>query len=220
MQTPTDYSSVQESSLKPINNLYELLESNLKALYAARDRNATLEDRWRFRGSYLLLNLAAQACPSNPIYDLFRLQKPDEGALLLSILQFQVSRLKPTKSPPQPLSSPLAIIYSKLNHEHTRYDSAFSTVPCDITKSVSPMISELWYAIFEGSTDPSKTIAAATAVVEAACPDMDAVGITEKMGDPCWQFTQEDELRIGLRKRLFPGYNDLIKSSAYSDVTG
>lgn len=45
------------------------------------------KDRWQFRGSYLILFDAIQACASNPSFDIFRSQKPDESALLCSLLQ-------------------------------------------------------------------------------------------------------------------------------------
>lgn len=217
-KTPDDYSSIQGSSVKPSNNLYELLEGNLKTLYTARDRNATMEERWRFRGSYLLLNIATQACPSNPVYDLFSQQKPDESALVLSILQQHADAMKSTNTPLRPLSRLPAAPYSKPNNEHTRYDSAFSTVSHNTSTSVPPTISELWYTIFRGSIDPSKTVAAATAIIEAACSDMNAMDVIETLGDPRLQFTHEDEFRVQLRERLFPGYNDHVQASTSTQL--
>ena len=45
--------------------LYELLEGRLRATYASRDRDMSHEDRWRFRGSWLVLHRAIQGCRSD-----------------------------------------------------------------------------------------------------------------------------------------------------------
>jgi hypothetical protein len=71
------------------STLYGLLSIKLKKLYASRVRDTPLEERWRFRGSWLLLDMATQYCASNPIYDIHRDGQPvpSEAALLLEVLR-------------------------------------------------------------------------------------------------------------------------------------
>lgn len=47
------------------------------------------DDRWKYRGSWLVLHMAVQACPSNDSYNIFRDEKiaPNESASLLEVLR-------------------------------------------------------------------------------------------------------------------------------------
>jgi hypothetical protein len=82
---PTEATSM---SAECHNTLYSMLSTKLKELYASRQRDLSPDERWRFRGSWLLLDMATQNCTSNPSYDILRsgYAAPSEGALLLEVL--------------------------------------------------------------------------------------------------------------------------------------
>lgn len=52
-----------------IETLYTTLEENLQVLKESRDKDAPADERWHFRGCWLLLYTAMLYCPSNPFYE-------------------------------------------------------------------------------------------------------------------------------------------------------
>ncbi|CAO2657942.1 Nn.00g072020.m01.CDS01 [Neocucurbitaria sp. VM-36] len=214
---PTEYTEDPEvEGQTGFTTLYELLETKLKELYASRDRDMSEEERWKFRGSWLLLHMAIQACPSNDSYNIFRENASalDESKMLLELLHLgtvnasRVPRDKVSQMPTEP--------YTKHGTDHARYDSAFSTVsfgtsqPQRTTKpSIVPSHSQIWHAIFEASTNHSKVTSVAEDILAYVWPEKNAADILDHIGHPGKQFCEDAELRQKFREVLFPGYDML-----------
>jgi hypothetical protein len=165
---------------------YEVLDTKLKALYASRDRDVSHAERWRFRGSWLVLYMAIQACPSNDCYKVFRGEESSSSS--------------------QPISPMPAAIYSQPSQDGVRYDSAFSTV-------LAPKSTEqLWLAVIEGAGDPANLMAAVEELMQSVWPEGNAKVILERVGDPAKTFERDAELMARLRELLFPGYEALSRT--------
>ncbi|KAH7080192.1 hypothetical protein BKA63DRAFT_590613 [Paraphoma chrysanthemicola] len=190
------------------STLYQVLEGRLKALYASRDRTMSHQDRFRFRGSWLVLWTALQACPSNESFDIFREMLP-ESAHISELLRVYDSA-PTTSSPHQKVSKMPAAPYEGVNQQHLRVDSAVSNVVDASPSASKPTTSQLWYSILEGASDASKTALIAEGLLKCIWPGENAFDILDAIGHPGKEFGGEDELCIQLRNLLFPGYNDLI----------
>lgn len=189
--------------MKPIATLYELLEGHLKTTWAARDRDVSHKERWQFRGGWLVLCMALQACPSNPSYDIFEGPEANETSILRDLDSVTAAKTSPTlhrvsKMPAVPFHG---------NADHVRYDSVIDA-PEEYDNSNLTQ-SQLWHVILEGATDLSKTASAAKELVSkvwrASEPDM----VLDLIGDPAKSFTSDDKLRTGIRDLLFPSYTAL-----------
>lgn len=86
---PADGTQRSADNLDTVDTLYGLLTTKLKMLYASRERYAPLEERWKFRGAWLLLDMATQCCASNPSFSISRGEHSaaDEASLLLQVLR-------------------------------------------------------------------------------------------------------------------------------------
>ncbi|KAF1851576.1 uncharacterized protein K460DRAFT_401590 [Cucurbitaria berberidis CBS 394.84] len=218
---PTELTEEPETnSQKGFTTLYELLETKLKELYTSRERDLPDEERWKFRGSCLLLHMAIQACPSNDSYNIFREGKsaPDESKMLLELLQLGTA--KACNIPGNKVSEMPAEPYTKRNSEHARYDSAFSTVslgslqPPNLTKpSKAPPPSQIWHTILQASTGHTKITSVAEDILTYVWPEKNAADILDQIGHPEKQFHEDSELRLQFRRILFPEYDALVKGS-------
>ena len=67
---------------------YELMESKVNEWYKTRPTDLPLEERFKVRGTALLLYIALQTCSSNPSFDILRNGKPtpSEATFILGIL--------------------------------------------------------------------------------------------------------------------------------------
>lgn len=195
-----------------ISTLYELLDSKLKESYASRDRDMAPELRWKFRGSFLLLYLAIQACSSNDSYDIIRDNKGpiNEEKMLLEVLQQYTSKgckpvYKVSKMPTEP--------YSKRSTDHLRYDSMFSNdfKPIASTGDPCPSPPQVWFSILEAANDAMKTFCVAKELLNYVWPGKKAAFVLEQVGNPHMKFSDADaaELRIKFRELLFPEYETL-----------
>lgn len=203
--------------------MYNLLETNLKALYAARNRVLDVEERWLYRGSWLLLYIAIQACSSNDSYDILRDEKvaPSESELLLEILQLNASST--ATIPTTKVSRMPQMPYSKRISDHLRYDSAFSTVSSvpaaydavSATKVqvIVPTPAQIWRAILEASTDQSKTTPVAEAILGYVWPEKDATIFLYEIGHPQKRLGdgETDQLHTRFQELLFPEYEELVQ---------
>lgn len=196
------------------NTFYMLLEGRLKALYAARDRNTAPEDRWRFRGSWLVLWFALQSCASNDSYDIFRDAKPDETAFLISLLEEQ-HNIEKTPFPPLRVSQLPTEPYTGKT-ERDRIDSAFSSVSSGQRTVPKPSISQMWHGVLEGATNASKTMAVAESLLSQVWPEKNAVEVIDTIGHPKHLFQEEDELRVRFRDLLFPEYDALVSAQQWT----
>ncbi|KAF2033171.1 hypothetical protein EK21DRAFT_109305 [Setomelanomma holmii] len=189
------------------STLYKALEGRLRALYVARDLDVSHQERFRFRGSWLVLWTALQACPSNEAFDIFRFVKLDESARVAALLHRHDSAAQ-TSSPPYEVSKMPAVPYQGA-HDRVRNDSAISNVFVAAPGPSEPTTSQLWYGVLEGASDVSKTALIAQRLLLCVWPDKDAVEILDTIGHPGKKFEQKDELRLRFRNLLFPGYNTL-----------
>jgi hypothetical protein len=182
------------------NTLYELLEEQLRTLWAVRDRSVSHKERWQFRGSWLVLWNAVQACPSNPCYDICEGPRADETALLLQLLKLgavKASRyaLRVSKMPATPYEG---------SKNRIRYDSVFSTFTSGGYVAPKPSTSQLWHSILEGVTDESRTTSVAEELLMCIWPGKNAAEVVDAIRDPSKTFVEADELRLQLRDLLFP----------------
>jgi hypothetical protein len=117
--------SPETSSEKRPSTLYELMERRIRATYASRDRNMSHEDRWKFRGSWLLLYKAIQACPSNGSGNGFQYgaKETNDYIMLLDMLS---QSTKKGRSSTSKVSKMPATPYTRHDNDHDRYDSMFS----------------------------------------------------------------------------------------------
>ncbi|KAH7394360.1 hypothetical protein BKA66DRAFT_567310 [Pyrenochaeta sp. MPI-SDFR-AT-0127] len=198
--------------------LYKLLESKLKESYASRDRNMSHEDRWRFRGSWLLLHMAIQACPSNDCYNIFRDKNdvPDESQLLLELLQ--LSHTHSSSAHTNTISKMPTEPYAKHMKDNGRYDSAISAVSLGPTPQQPKMQAtvsspvHIWHAILEAATDASKNVSVAEDILGTVWPEKDAAELIYQVGHPSKQLREDEsaELREKFRMALFPEYKTLV----------
>jgi hypothetical protein len=191
--------------VKHTNTFYDLLESRLRTMWASRDRDVSPKGRWQFRGSWLVLWTALQACPSNPSYDIIEGHKADETPLLLELLKLDPTTTSRTayrvsKAPATPYEG---------FRMHVRYDSAFSDGRSGAYKAAKPTHSELWHSILMGASDTSRATSVAERLLECVWPGENSSDILDTIGDPSKQFSGKDELRLQLRSLLFPSYTSI-----------
>lgn len=192
------------SSEKCPSTLYELSEGRLRGTYASRDRNASHEDRWRFRGSWLLLYKVIQACPSNDSYDVLQngARDANEKRMLLRMLQLSTGR---TQSFTHKVSKMPAAPYSRHNSDHDRYDSMLSNAT---TLTPTSSTAQIWLSILEATNDARKIAPMAEELLQYIWPENKNVDIIEQIGAPRRKFSDADdaELRVKLRELLCPEF--------------
>jgi hypothetical protein len=199
--------------VKVPGTLYELLEDDLKAVYAARNRNLSHENRWIFCGSWLVLWAALQACPLNACYDIFG--DPKESMTLLDILEHRFATIP---SPPLHVNKMPAAPYEGGN-VRIRNDSAVAADPSDEFAASKPAALELWYGILEAATNVWKVTSMAESLLVYACPEKNAMEVLETMDNPGKQLHNDDELRLRFRDLLFPSYSTLTAPSPSVNYT-
>jgi hypothetical protein len=183
---------------------YELLDAKLKVLYASRDRDMTHTQRWQFRGAWLVLYMAIQACPSSSSYDVLRDaetvgQVPTDTT---STSQVQVS----TSQMP-------AELYSKPSESHKRYDSGVSTSFSGALLKARPTVAQMWHEIREAASDHKMLVRVAEELLGFAWPETSAKEVIEMVGHPGMRFADEDGLRERFRGLLFPEYDALVNGA-------
>ncbi|RAR06250.1 MFS general substrate transporter [Stemphylium lycopersici] len=147
------------------DTLYTRLESNLKTIYATRNCDMTHQARWRFRGSWLLLYKAIQACPSNDSFGISEDsgRPPNESRMLLEMLQRSSKRRETTTSS----ISEMAVEPNARRIKHVRSDSMFT----DAATPPSPLPpAEIWLHILEATNDAAKIKAPPTLFSKSATP--------------------------------------------------
>jgi hypothetical protein len=195
-------------------NQYEVLTATHKDLFASRERDLPCKERWRFRGSWLLLHQAIQFCASNPIFEIWK-DSPSEvevAAALEPIPRKFAQTLKrsqliysedhtlssPTTSRPSRISRMPAMVYAQRGNVHNRHDSIFSTISARPASPISQ--AELWYIVEAGVLDRAKTALAAECLLSHVWNEKDALAMLDVMGDPAKHLSEEEETE--LRKRL------------------
>ncbi|KAG9187952.1 hypothetical protein G6011_01875 [Alternaria panax] len=183
---------------------YELLEGRLRAVYASRDRDASHKDRWRFRGSWLLLHKAIQACPSNDSWgtSLSGTRDDIEKRMLLEMLQLSTDR---TRSPLHKVSRMPAAPYTQHDSDLNRFDSMLSNAT---TLTSTPSAIQMWLSILEATNDATKIAPMAEELLQYIWSEKKATAIIEQIGDPHKKFSDADdaELRVQLRQLLRPEF--------------
>jgi hypothetical protein len=191
---------LESGSEKCLTTLYGLLEGRLRAAYASRDRNASHEDRWRFRGSWLLLYKAIQVCPSNDNCDAHRYGAQDayEKRMLLEMLQLSTERAQYSLHKVSKMS---AVPYTRDDSDHRRYDSMLSDAT---TLTPTPSTAQIWLSILEATDDATKIVPMAEELLQYIWSEKKALDIIEQIGDPHEKFSNSDdaELRLKLRESL------------------
>jgi hypothetical protein len=196
--------SPETSSEKRPSTLYELMERRLRATYASRDRNMSHEDRWKFRGSWLLLYKAIQACPSNGSGNGFQYgaKETNDYIMLLDVLS---QSTKKGRSSTSKVSKMPATPYTRHDNDHDRYDSMFSDghIP-----PPTPSPSRIWLSILEATDDAKKITPMAEKLIEYVWPEKSAVDIIQQVGDPHKKFSDADDaqLRVEFRRLLCPEF--------------
>ena len=190
----------ETDSEKCNDTLYELLEGRLRATYASRNRDVSHQDRWRFRGSWLLLYKAIQTCALNDSCDILRACAHDtnEKRLLLEMLQLSTNR---NRLPFHEVSKMPAAPYTKHDSDHSRYDSMLSNAT---TLTPTPSPAQIWLSILEATNDAEKIAPMAQELLQYTWSGKEAFDIIEQIGDPHKKFPDADdaELRVKFRQLL------------------
>ncbi|KAF2622986.1 hypothetical protein BU25DRAFT_351121, partial [Macroventuria anomochaeta] len=201
------------------NTSYGLLRNKLKELYTSRERDLPLNERWVFRGAWLLLNIATQYYASNPSYEILRGEslRTSEAPLLLEMPR-EIQPLKTPRSSYSRVSQVPTMPYTKSNEDPMRRESAFSFTAlehaqCHVATNSSALPSPalFLYTVFAGATDRTKTVQAAEYLLGHVRPEKDATAILKVVGDPTKRLSGDEgtELRNALGRMLFPEYNAL-----------
>ncbi|KAJ8112008.1 hypothetical protein OPT61_g5522 [Boeremia exigua] len=192
--TPAVSSATPEvSSATPVpGSIYGLLSTKLAGLYACRVRNQPLNERWTFRGAWLILHLATQYCASNPSYDILEAgsSKVSETALVSKILLYSLSN--PLDNPTSCVDAVPSVPDTK-HDDSTRHDSLFSTASVH-TPTAPPAL--LWYFIWAGATDSTKTVRAAECLLNHLWADKDALALLEVAGNPAKRLSEDEEMEL------------------------
>lgn len=188
--------------VKHAETLYELLEGHLKTTWASRDRDVCHKNHWLFRGAWLVLWMALQACPSNTSYDIFEDPKADETALLLDLARITAAK---TFSTTHRISKMPAAPFEGSN-VHFRYDSVWDSDVSGAFNASKPTYSQLWHSILDGATDVTKTASAAKELLSCVWEGVNVDEILDAIGDPAKQFERDDDLRSEIRDLLIPSY--------------
>lgn len=207
-------------SLEASSTLYGLLSNKLKELYTSRKRDLSLQERWIFRGAWLVLNLATQFCASNSSHAVFKGSSSSisEAALLLEVVPKSISDVeqqvlipfeeqnasKPVDLPASRVSQMPRVPYTKRNDDSKRHDSVFSTVP--IHPPLPSSMALLWYTIRVGATDRQKTLLAAECLLGHVWPEKDATAFLKVVGDPAERLgeVEDTEPQRRLGHMLYP----------------
>jgi hypothetical protein len=174
-------------------------------MWASRDRDMSPEERWPFRGSWLAVHNAVQACPSNPCYEIFEGPRANETALLLELLELSATKASSNSCR---LSKMPVAPYEGIKNQ-LRIDSVWSTTSSAEGTMPKPTTSQLWHGILEAATDATKITPMAEELLMSIWPEKNAVEILENIGNPSKIFREDDELRRRLRDLLFPSYTAL-----------
>jgi hypothetical protein len=182
-------SGSEVESEKGFNTLYDLLESSLWAMWTSRDFNMSLDARFKFRGNWLVLFMAIQACPCNDRYKIFMAAQDDKKMVLW--LLHMLSR--------------------EGNVNDNRLDSMFS----DMDMPPSPSPAQMWLAILKAK-DAASCIAVAEDLLGFVWPEKNASATLNVIGNHQTKLSEADdaELRAKLRKLLFPEYEALVTTSS------
>jgi hypothetical protein len=127
------------------------------------------QERFHFRGSWLVLWMALQASPSNDAFNIFRCAKVDDSAGVLELLQKYDCAA--TTSNMSQLVSKMPAAPNEGTNNHSRIDSAISNVFGAAPGASPPTTSELWYGILEGASDALKTALIAERLLVCLWPD-------------------------------------------------
>lgn len=187
--------------------MYEILEALHKQTYAPVDRDRLPEERFKYRGGWLLLQRAIQACPSNPSYNIFREEgeMPDDSQLLIEVIKLSVLKHSSLPSATRVSQMPTEP-YTKRSSDHMRVDSTTSTISFAPKPVEIPSAGELWHIILEGVVNKTKTIEVGEYLLGHVWPGKDAAGTLHQIGAIGSQMSEseDDDLRERLRVLLLP----------------
>jgi hypothetical protein len=177
-------------------------------LWDSRDYSANPEDRWYFRGSWLVLVMALQAWPSSTSYGIFDGPKVDVEALLTEITDLAMAKTSGTPCRVEKMAyEPFLCAPNR-----PRFDSLFGEGPPGVYVNTKITPAHLWYGILEAAKDQTKTIKTVEELLAFVWPDVHVPKLIAKIGNPAKRFRQDEELRHALRDVLFPEY-DTISSA-------
>jgi len=157
------------------------------------------EDRWRFRGSWLVLHRAIQGCRSDKSDDASGVgtDGASENTMLLDMLNQSTrsSTLKVSKMPAAPCT--------RNGSDHGRYDSMFGDAP---TPTLTPSPAQLWLSILEATDDTQKIAPMAEQLLGYISQEKKAFDIIKQVGNPHKKFSDADDaqLRLQFRELLCP----------------
>jgi hypothetical protein len=194
--------------VKARSAFFDTLEGHLRTLWDARDRNTNLDDRWYFRGSWLVLMMALQAWPSSTSYGIFDGPKVDVEALLTEITELAMAKASRTPRRVERMTDEPFLRAPN----RPRFDSLFGEGPPGVYVDTKTTPAHLWCGILEAAKDETKTIETVEELLTFVWPDVHVPKLIAEIGNPAKRFREDEELRHALRGALFPEY-DTISST-------
>ncbi|KAH9863776.1 hypothetical protein J1614_009708 [Plenodomus biglobosus] len=169
-----------------IETIYGTMRDNLQVLKGSRDKQAPNEKRWHFLGCWLLLHMAVEYFPSNPLYEALGCGKTADAdaAVRAKIIQ------------------------------HTTAATFHASQRCDeVLDTVTFSAEHWWKAIWEATTSHNQAEVVAEALVRHVWPENDAAKVLQLIGSPYEKFFEFDaaELRRRLQVLLLPGLDVALR---------
>jgi hypothetical protein len=157
------------------------------------------EDRWKFRGSWLLLFKAIQVLRNGA-------QDANEKRMLLEMLQLSTNR---TQTSTRKVSKMPAAPYTQHNSDHDRYDSMLSNAT---TLTPAPSPAQIWLSILDATNDATKIAPIAEELLQYVWSEKKAVDTIDQIGDPHKKFSDADDAEL---RAKFPQIlcSDLMSST-------
>ncbi|KAF2864849.1 hypothetical protein BDV95DRAFT_613208 [Massariosphaeria phaeospora] len=230
----TAVTSNEDETSTLAQGFYEWMEFKRDEWYKNRPRDIPHEERWAIRGIAIIICIALQNCPSNPIYDILRDGEQDNttATFVTNLLQLASSKTYNEivaalgQKDPRVCQLPSTPYERKQDRQELQYDSVLRKISASHSPGTAvscaagePEVSppaHLWHALVVALTDRSKTVSIVEGLLGLVCPDVDAHELLIRIGDPTRRLGpgEDDMLRHKFRKVLYPEYEALGMSIA------